>query len=56
MDCCTPQLELVKLDKETGLAAEAGVGTCLARRPKFMDTAVEGPYIRYHKWIAAHPS
>lgn len=40
---------ILKLDKETGLAAEAGVGTCLARRPKFMDTAVEGPYIRYHK-------
>ncbi len=40
---------LLKLDKETGLAAEPGVGICLARRPKFMDTAVEGPYIRYNR-------
>lgn len=40
---------ILKLDMETGLAAEEGIGTCLARRPKFMDTAVEGPYIRYNK-------
>jgi arabinan endo-1,5-alpha-L-arabinosidase len=40
---------LLKLDKKTGLAGEKGVGICLARRPKFMDTAIEGPYIRYHK-------
>lgn len=40
---------ILKLDVETGLAAEKGIGICLARRPKFMDTAVEGPYIRYNK-------
>lgn len=36
------------LDKETGLAAEEGVGTCIARRPKWMSTAIEGPYMVYN--------
>jgi len=40
---------ILKLDKETGLAAEEGYGKCIARRPRFLDNAIEGPYIRYNK-------
>ena len=36
------------LDQETGLAAEKGIGTCVARRPGWMSTAIEGPYIIYN--------
>lgn len=39
---------IIKLDAETGLAAEEGIGTCIARRPKWVDGAIEGPYIRYN--------
>lgn len=39
---------ILKLDKETGLAAEKGIGTCLARRPEWMDHSIEGPYIIYN--------
>lgn len=38
----------LKLDTETGLAAEGGTGTCLARRPSWLSTAVEGPYMVYN--------
>ncbi len=40
---------MLKLDKETGLAAEEGVGTCVARRPAWLSTALEGPYMIYNK-------
>lgn len=39
---------MIRLDKKTGLAAEDGFGICVARRPGFMDHAIEGPYIRYN--------
>lgn len=39
---------ILKLDKTTGLAAEEGIGTCLARRPAWTDGSIEGPYIIYH--------
>ncbi|OPJ64418.1 arabinan endo-1,5-alpha-L-arabinosidase [Clostridium oryzae] len=39
---------IIKLDKETGLAAEEGIGKCIACRPKWVDCAIEGPYIRYN--------
>lgn len=38
---------ILRLDRETGLAAEEGIGTCIARRPKWADCAIEGPYIRF---------
>lgn len=39
---------VLSLDKETGLAAEEGVGTCLACRPSWLSTAIEGPYMIYN--------
>lgn len=39
---------IIRLDKATGLAAEEGIGKCLARRPQWMDGSIEGPYIRYN--------
>ncbi len=39
---------LLKLNKETGLAGEEGIGICLARRPAYTDRSVEGPYMIYH--------
>ncbi|MFC4099479.1 arabinan endo-1,5-alpha-L-arabinosidase [Paenibacillus xanthanilyticus] len=41
-------MHIIKLDKETGLAAEEGIGVCVARRPKWADGAIEGPYIRFN--------
>ncbi len=38
----------IKLDTETGLAAEEGLGTCLARRPVWTSGAIEGPYMVYN--------
>ena len=38
----------LRLDRETGLAAEEGIGTCLARRPAWLSTGVEGPYMIYN--------
>ncbi len=40
---------VLKLDKNTGLAAEEGVGTCVCCRPSWLSTAVEGPYMIYRK-------
>ncbi len=40
---------VLRLDKETGLAAEDGVGTCVCCRPSWLSTAVEGPYMIYRK-------
>lgn len=39
---------VLKLDKETGLAAEEGIGTCVARRPMWMSGGIEGPYMIYN--------
>ncbi len=39
---------MLKLDKETGYAAEEGVGVQIACRPWWTDRAIEGPYIRYN--------
>ena len=39
---------ILKLDEKTGLAAEEGIGKCVARRPKWTDCAIEGPYIKYN--------
>lgn len=38
----------ILLDNETGLAAEEGIGVCLAKRPAWMSGAIEGPYMVYH--------
>ncbi len=40
---------MIKLSKETGLAAEDGIGTCVCKRPSWQSTAVEGPYMIYNK-------
>ncbi|MFG6395382.1 MAG: arabinan endo-1,5-alpha-L-arabinosidase [Lachnospiraceae bacterium] len=39
---------MLLLDKETGLAAEDGIGVCVAKRPGWMSAAIEGPYIIYN--------
>lgn len=39
---------IILLDKDTGMAAEDGIGTCLARRPSWTDCSIEGPYMIYH--------
>ena len=39
---------ILELDKETGFAKEEGIGTCLAKRPRHFDGAIEGPYIIYN--------
>lgn len=39
---------ILRLHKETGLAAEDGIGICLARRPAWTDCSIEGPYMIYH--------
>ncbi|MCM1187910.1 MAG: arabinan endo-1,5-alpha-L-arabinosidase [bacterium] len=41
---------LIELDRETGLAKNGPdeLGLCIARRPEWADTAIEGPYIIYH--------
>lgn len=39
---------LLKLNPETGLAADEGIGSCIACRPQWADCAIEGPYIRYN--------
>lgn len=41
-------IHILKLDEQTGLAGEDGIGICLARRPLWADGAIEGPYIRYN--------
>lgn len=41
-------IHILRLDKATGLAAEEGIGKCLARRPQWMDGSIEGPYICYN--------
>ena len=40
---------IIQLDKETGLAAEEGIGTCVCKRPSWLSTAAEGPYMIYNK-------
>lgn len=41
---------LIELDRETGLAKiPDDIGICLARRPKWMDGAIEGAYIIYNQ-------
>lgn len=40
---------VLKLDVKTGLAGEEGIGHCVARRPKWMSGAIEGPYIIYNR-------
>ncbi len=39
---------VLKLDTDTGLAAEAGIGKCVARRPEWMSAGIEGPYMVYY--------
>lgn len=39
---------VLKLDHETGLAAEEGIGTCVARRPAWLSGGIEGPYMIYN--------
>lgn len=41
-------MHILKLDAETGLAPEEGIGKCVARRPQWADCAIEGPYIRFN--------
>ena len=40
---------VILLDKETGLAAEEGIGTCLSCRPRWLSAGVEGPYMVYNQ-------
>lgn len=40
---------ILKLDTKTGLAAQEGVGTCVCKRPSWLSTAIEGPYMIYNK-------
>ncbi len=42
-------IHIIELDVKTGLAKEEGIGKCLARRPKWVDCAIEGPYIIYNE-------
>lgn len=42
-------IRLLKLDKETGFAAEEGYGLNIAKRSRAAIGAVEGPYIRFNK-------
>ena len=42
-------IHLLRLEKETGLPAEEGIGICLAKRPAWLSTGVEGPYIIYNE-------
>lgn len=39
---------VLALDSKTGLAAEEGIGTCVARRPAWMSHAIEGAYMIYN--------
>ncbi len=39
---------LLKLNKDTGYAAEDGIGLCVAKRPLWTEGAIEGPYIKYN--------
>ena len=39
---------ILRLDKESGFAAEEGIGSCIARRPEWTDCSLEGPYIEYN--------
>lgn len=39
---------ILKLDRNTGLAGEDGLGKCVARRPLWCDGSIEGPYIIYN--------
>ncbi|MFG6327850.1 MAG: arabinan endo-1,5-alpha-L-arabinosidase [Lachnospiraceae bacterium] len=41
-------IRILKLNKETGLAGEEGLGECIAHRPLWCDGAIEGPYIIYN--------
>jgi arabinan endo-1,5-alpha-L-arabinosidase len=41
-------IKIIKLDNVTGLAAEEGYGITIASRPKSVDGAIEGGYIRYN--------
>ncbi len=40
---------MIRLDRQTGLAAESGIGVCVARRPAYTDRSIEGPYMIYHR-------
>lgn len=40
---------MIRLDSQTGLAAESGIGVCVARRPAYTDCSIEGPYMIYDK-------
>lgn len=40
---------MIPLDRETGMLAGEVPGICVARRPKWMDGAIEGPYMIYRK-------
>ena len=40
---------MIRLNRETGLAAELGIGTCVARRPAWTDCSIEGPYMIYDR-------
>lgn len=41
-------IHMLLLDSETGLAAEEGIGTCIACRPSWLSAAIEGPYMVYN--------
>lgn len=39
---------VLKLNNQTGLADEDGIGVCVACRPEWMSGAIEGPYMIYN--------
>ena len=41
-------LYIKQLDPQTGKCTELGLGNCLARRPRSVDRALEGPYVVYN--------
>ena len=41
-------IRLIKIDPDTGLAAEEGLGIEIAKRSRGVDTSIEGAYIIYN--------
>ncbi len=42
-------IRILELDKETGFAKEEGLGKSIATRPRYVSSAIEGPYIVYNE-------
>lgn len=42
-------IRILELDKQTGYAKEEGLGKSIACRPRYVSSAIEGPYIVYNE-------